>query len=61
MDRGGRGVRLTLVLSAEQFDSRRAEFNHERPAITKPASASALYLASVDPTAALENVPISRR
>jgi len=43
------------VLSAEQFDARRAEFSHERPAGTKPGSASAFYSASVGATAALGN------
>jgi len=37
-----------VVLSAEQFVSRRAEFSHERPVDTKPAPASAFYLASVE-------------
>jgi hypothetical protein len=62
IERGDAATKTAAVArSAEQFDAWRAEFSHERPVDTKPASASAFYLASVDAIAALRNVVIPRR
>src|ERR1035437_2653496 len=47
IERGDAATKTAAVVRSAE-DSWRAEFSHERPVDTKPASASAFYLASVD-------------